>query len=883
MFLLFCGRNVHPQTVNLLASGDKPLVDLYTSRFDFSAQPCIDLPLGDSSNYYTLGAGFDLAGSWILMQPLGLRASLGYGYSPLQTAEVLNRLMATTGLGLTIPLAPRLALSAYAEAGYGIGVVQTGGQAEYGGSLASLIGAELGFSISPRIELGLAVKARRIFGLYDGLGLSLAASYQFGGEALNLARYLDSVDMQRQGPIKQAAFRASPGIELPIGDSRAYYDIGAGMDLSGSYALLLPLVLRGSLGYAYSPLHAAEGLNRFSATAGLGLTFPVHPRLVLTAFSEAGYGVGVLNAAGQTESGSSLAGLLGAEFGFLINPSLELGLVIRGRRIFGLYDGLGVSLGASYQFGAQPAHVAALFKPLDPVQAGSFRASTAGGLPALHVGDAVFDTVFPVLFKHYENHPIGSLAIENTGKVKAENVRVTLFVHNYMDVPRDSVLPFTLEAGEQRKVDLKALFNERMLDVTEATMVTAEVAVEFNVGKSNYVDRRPFSLRMWDRNAITWDDDRKVAAFVTAKDPVLLSMTRTVSGIATNQGSRSVSEQFRKAMAMYYAVIQAGVSYVVDPRTPYAQLSALRTSVDFLQFPRQTLEYRGGDCDDLTTLYCAMLESVGVDTAFITVPGHIYPAFSLGVPATEARKHSRRIEDLLILEDEVWVPVEITALKDGFLKAWELGAKQWREHAGLGQARLYKVHDAWKIYEPVGLPGSPLSVPQLNPEQLATIFLGELVRHIDREIQEQVVQIQAEIRRTGNDPRQINRLGVLYASFGLYEKAMAEFDRVLQRQEYTPVLVNLGNIHFLQRNYDLALQYYERAARREPEHPGVLLSMARVSHELENYGLVRKTFGRLKELDPRLAEQYAYLDLRGDEAGRAAAVAGVHDTVRWEE
>ena len=33
---------------------------------------------------------------------------------------------------------------------------------------------------------------------------------------------------------------------------------------------------------------------------------------------------------------------------------------------------------------------------------------------------------------------------------------------------------------------------------------------------------------------------------------------------------------------------------------------------------KQTLEYRAGDCDDLSILYSALLESVGVETAFIT-------------------------------------------------------------------------------------------------------------------------------------------------------------------------------------------------------------------------------------------------------------------------
>lgn len=62
---------------------------------------------------------------------------------------------------------------------------------------------------------------------------------------------------------------------------------------------------------------------------------------------------------------------------------------------------------------------------------------------------------------------------------------------------------------------------------------------------------------------------------------------------------------------------------MVDPQSSYVTAIQARDAVDCLKFPRQTLEYRGGDCDDLSILYCALLESVGIETAFIATPGHI--------------------------------------------------------------------------------------------------------------------------------------------------------------------------------------------------------------------------------------------------------------------
>ena len=77
--------------------------------------------------------------------------------------------------------------------------------------------------------------------------------------------------------------------------------------------------------------------------------------------------------------------------------------------------------------------------------------------------------------------------------------------------------------------------------------------------------------------------------------------------------------------------------------------------------------------------------------------------------------------------------------------------------------------------------------------------------------------------------------------------------------------------------------YYGRALEKDPDNPKVILAAARVNHELENYGTVRNMYARLKVLDDELAEQFAYLDLRGEEASRAAEISGLKEMILWEE
>jgi tetratricopeptide (TPR) repeat protein len=230
------------------------------------------------------------------------------------------------------------------------------------------------------------------------------------------------------------------------------------------------------------------------------------------------------------------------------------------------------------------------------------------------------------------------------------------------------------------------------------------------------------------------------------------------------------------------------------------------------------------------------------------------------------------------------VPVEVTEFEEGFLRAWQTGAKQWREASARDQCRLIPVREAWAIYEPVGLPGESRTVNVPQEDRIMSAYLQELIAFIDRELYPKVAEIRSEINRTGGSPAAYNRLGVLYARYGLYERAEREFERVLnQEQGYVPALINLGNINYLKGNMRDAKEYYDRAYRQDPDNPKVLLTVARVNHEMENYGTVKETYTRLKKVDPDLAQQFAYLDLRGEDATRAAAIGRVKEVVLWEE
>ena len=116
------------------------------------------------------------------------------------------------------------------------------------------------------------------------------------------------------------------------------------------------------------------------------------------------------------------------------------------------------------------------------------------------------------------------------------------------------------------------------------------------------------------------------------------------------------------------------------------------------------------------------------------------------------------------------------------------------------------------------------------------------------------------------------------------DRAEREFKRILETEsDYVPALANLGNIYFYNKDMDRALEYYEKAYKKAPRKPAVMLAYARVNHELENYGTVKKVYSRLKKSDPDLALQFSYLELKGEDAVRASGYSELTEVLIWEE
>ncbi len=673
----------------------------------------------------------------------------------------------------------------------------------------------------------------------------------------------------------------NPAFELPIGKYASIYGLGGSAAARAFFPVppLPALSILGELGYALNAYSVETGFSSMEAGVGVAFSVPFGTAFSLRAYGLGGYCLSFLKIGGEQIFGGGMYLRAGAGLVFHFNPMFRVSAGASYRMLPKLYNGLSFQLAAEVDLGAvarsveRRRSVPSITPLIGGAQEGNF----------LKLENISIGQIFPVFYSYYDDHSIGTAALKNSQDKPIQDVSVSFNVEKYMDVPKVCVSFAEIDSGTSLNIDIFALFDDSIISVSQGTKVASEIVLEYLFDGVRYTDTIAHTLNIEHRNALTWDDDSKAAAFVTEKDPQILLFSKNTAGVVNTASGYDVPDQLKMAMGVFESLRLFGLTYVIDPSTPYANLSESQLQVDYLQFPRETLEYKAGDCDDLSILFNALLESVGIETAFITVPGHIYAAFCLQKSPDEVRHTFLKPDDFIFFDEKSWIPVEITALEQSFLGAWQQGAKEWREYSGKDLAGFYPVHEAWSTYKSVGLPGE--RPPMIMPDRkaVANVFSKELITFIEREIYPQVTSLTEQLKSSNNPAKYANKLGVLYARYGLYDKAIPELEKALESEEYLPALINLGNINFLLEQLIDAQGYYDRAAILEPENPKVLVSLAKVHHELENYGMVRQVYEKLAKIDKDLAERYAYLDLRGDEAARAAEISGMRNEVLWDE
>jgi tetratricopeptide (TPR) repeat protein len=651
----------------------------------------------------------------------------------------------------------------------------------------------------------------------------------------------------------QLSLSLAPACIVPFPAAFRYFTPGAEAGISVEYQLPVAdfLGLRLDLNGSYLPLWTGDGCAFFSVGGGPCLILPRLGGFTNTLFGSAGFYYGIIADSGNKGGGNFfLSG--GVRSGWQLTSSFNAGAEITYRYVSdgrggALYQGLGCGVSARYSI----------------LQASQ-----------VQIEDIKLDNVFPVFLKYYDTHPMGSVVFRNNGTAPIKDMEVSFFVDKYMDNPTQCPAPRILNGGQKVTVDLFALFSEKVFSITESTVVSGKVKIAYTQGNKRQTVDRSASLPMHDRNAITWDDDRKVAAFVQYKDPAVLEIAKTLARIVKDSPP-SVDVNLCTAMALHEALRLFGLGYVVDPTSSYAEQSKNKVAVDYIQFPRGTLQYKSGDCDDLSVLYASILQGVGIDTAFITVPGHIYMAFSLKAGPEQAAKLLPDASGLILRENRAWVPLEITMTGRDFMEAWNTGASEWRDNER--QAGFIPVAQAWETYSPAGYFEDTRSVTFVPDAAIASGYRKELALFTDR----QLGALKARLDAT--KPASLNTMAILCIRYGMNDKAKAYLAQALQKGDFFPALVNYGSVLSLEGDAKGALGYFLRAQKMKPNDAALALRLSQTYARLGNTAEAEASYSRLAALDPDLASRHSELSPSPSGQARAAERVSEGEATVWEE
>jgi tetratricopeptide (TPR) repeat protein len=251
---------------------------------------------------------------------------------------------------------------------------------------------------------------------------------------------------------------------------------------------------------------------------------------------------------------------------------------------------------------------------------------------------------------------------------------------------------------------------------------------------------------------------------------------------------------------------------------------ALSAAEGAAQFPAQTLSYTTGSPLDIALLYAASLEAGGIRAGLIFLPGgDMLAAFDLGIGTDDAVTAAlfNGPDKLLLLDGEVWLPVAVYRMGDGFTAAWQEGIRRIDALlAGEEAADMVIFEDAWAHYPPAPFPATGITIAQPEPKALAQAADAVMQDYIKSEFTPKLAALQNQLR--ANPTASLyNQLGNLYLRSGQLSDAKAAYERAAGMGSIG-AMTNRANMALNENDNAGAERWFRQALSREPENKAAL-------------------------------------------------------------
>lgn len=484
--------------------------------------------------------------------------------------------------------------------------------------------------------------------------------------------------------------------------------------------------------------------------------------------------------------------------------------------------------------------------------------------PPVEIVETNIDELFPSLYKNYSDPsrlPIGEVVLANNTNLPKPNATLTVYVENLMDEPTEQKMK-PLSSYSNTTIPLRAVFTESILQVTEKQTMQARLRLTYQHEGQSEIVEKTVSFTMQSRNAIKWKDKRRLAAFIEPRDPQIIDYTKTIDRLFKDEPTYDLPLNVVTALQNYTVLKDQNYTYSVDPQTDFSLVSRDPSMLDYCQYPEQTMQRKAGDCDDLVTLYLSTLANAGVSTGYVDIPGHVMSAFDAGISPDELSGSALPREDVVVNQDKVWIPVETTLLGTApFLTAWEKGIERYRKEQEEGNLpQIISISDARSVYQPSSVQPDNFQTAQPDTAAILAEYEDQATTLYARQNETQRRRLSKQLAADPENTYVRNRLAVLNARGGRYEKAQELYEKGLKLTPTSSLLLNnYANVLYQQERHEKAAELYKQSLNHGEEDPQIYMNLCKTQLALGRKRAAASSFQTAVEKEPSLAETYNYL------------------------
>lgn len=445
-----------------------------------------------------------------------------------------------------------------------------------------------------------------------------------------------------------------------------------------------------------------------------------------------------------------------------------------------------------------------------------------------------YDRVFPLLKSLYKDNEFGAILIENNESAEIRNVKVYFRSADFTASELFCGEVNRIYKKEVAEVPLVADFNNRIMQFSESGEIPCEVVVEYEMLGKKRSTVESVIVSVYNRNQLRWTDPAVLSAYISTTSQEVLEFSKYLVGIARNQLRSGLSQKLQFAMYLYEGIRLNGIECKADNATPYSVYHMDDELLDYIQYPFQSLIYKSGDVDDIGVLFMAMLQSVGIDAAYIPLENDFIVLIDVNQSAAKVSSMLDGLDRAIVLYDQIWIPVSMSTLREGFVNSWYNAVVEIAEAEANGEdVMFYLLSEGWQTYPPAAFS----SGSNVSDKPLEALLIGavetNMARYITSEFGPQIAALQYQIKQNGMSADLLNKLGLLYVRAGMYSSAIPVYERAASMGSVS-AMNNLGNIAVLQSKYAEAKLWYERALSVDPRNSTALSGLNRVLGHLED-------------------------------------------------